>query len=612
MKEYQFAEFVTGGIQNRNRIYNINQFNLNGVRTDCYRSLFLYDQDFKIYVEKTGSVKGFAGKHISDALIFDFDGQDLDKVKKETYNFAMYLYHTFNIPFEYLRIAFSGAKGFHVIIPMQAVTENPQPKDNFYEIYKKIAEDLAKDFKYVDFSIYEPKRIFRMNNTINSKTGLYKIPLVYDELDLMSIEEIKELAKKPRTVDMLPASEITLINSLNELYEKWNAHNFESVEDTHQKNKRSEILSLIENGASEGNRHLALIKLAGIFEENNFDYEFTLSMLKLWNNSNDPPLSFDRLETESKRAFEDLRKKRKNDISEIKIYSLREAEKEYLKYVSQVNNCKVRTGYEAIDKKIRGIMPGETMCILGKTSVGKSAFLQNIGINFIKESNEPVLFFSLEMPVTSVYERAMQIETGLTGYEIENQYSDRNEEIRIKANLLLSSLSNFYVITKTGLTLESINNLIRFAEDNIYHKKTGLVLIDYLSLVKGNGKDLYEQTSRVARGMKDLSKELNVPIIFLSQVTKAKTEYDQLEINSARDSGSVDEASDFVLGLWKQKDKGQEAEQPDIKLNLAILKNRKGGLGKVSVSMSKRSLKVIESELNKSVKNYYETEEDII
>jgi replicative DNA helicase len=114
----------------------------------------------------------------------------------------------------------------------------------------------------------------------------------------------------------------------------------------------------------------------------------------------------------------------------------------------------------------------------------------------------------------------------------------------------------------------------------------------YLSLVRGTGKDLYEQTSRVARGIKDLAKESNVPIIFLSQVTKQFTEYDELQINSARDSGSVDEASDFVLALWKEKDKRDE--QPDIPQMLGILKNRKGGLGKIKIEMDKRSLKILE------------------
>ena len=463
------------------------------------------------------------------------------------------------------------------------------------------------------FSIYESKRLLRILNTQHSKSDLYKIPLLFNELDSFTIDEIKELAKKPRDINSLSINELTIVKGLNELYQKWNDNNFNKqiAADSQNNSKRNEILDLITNGAAEGNRHSSLIKLTSIFEKQNFDYDFTFEMLRLWNKQNKPPLSDERLETESKRCFEDLRKKKKEDISGVKIYNLREAEKEYESYISRIETCKVKTGFNLIDKKIRGIMPGETMCILGKTSVGKSAFLQNIGINFCKESKEPVLFFSMEMPITSVYERALQIESGLTGYEIESQYKRNSQEIKKKTNLIFTNISNFYTIEKSGLNLEQIKNLTRTAEEYIYHKKTGLILIDYLGLIKGNGKDIYEQVSRIARSTKDLAKELNVPIIFLSQVNRNYKEYDELEINAARDSGAIDEASDFVLAIWKEKDKRPETEQTDIKLKLGILKNRKGGLGKISITMDKKSLKVleVESKFTEPIKSYYEKDD---
>jgi len=216
---YLYADYAIGHTSKRNNIQNIKDFKLNGIVTDCYRSIFLFDEGFKEYVDRTGSISGYAGKHTSDALVFDFDGENLEAVRDETYKFVMYLYHTFDIPFEYLRIAFSGSKGFHVTLTMAAFTDKQQPKEDFYKIYKGIAEDLAGEFKFIDFSIYERSRLFRMINTINSKSGLYKIPLVYDELE-MSIDEIKALAKKPRTIEQLSISEIEVVQPLNDLYEK--------------------------------------------------------------------------------------------------------------------------------------------------------------------------------------------------------------------------------------------------------------------------------------------------------------------------------------------------------------------------------------------------------
>lgn len=586
---YIYADYAIGHASKRNNIQSIKDFKLNGVITDCYRSIFLFDEGLKEYVDKTKSITGYSEKHISDSLVFDFDGEDLDRVKKEAYNFCNYLYHEYEIPYEYLRIAFSGSKGIHITIPMQAIC-NPEPKEDFYKIYKGMAEDLSKGFKFVDLTIYDKARLFRITNTINSKSGLYKIPLCFDELEGFTADEIKELAKSERKIESFPISEIGQVKYLNDLYEKWNDHQFDFIEPT----KRDEIIELIQGGLSEGSRHEALIRITGSLQNKGMDYEFILEWLKHWNKSNNPPLLVDRLEAESRRVFNDNIKKITVDRKEI--LTLRDASKIYEDYVHNIIKCKIKTGFGKIDDRIRGIMPGETMCVLGKTSVGKSAFLHNIGLNYAKESKEPVLFFSMEMPTTSVYERTLQIETGYSGYNIENFTRENDIELKAKANLIFSELSNFYIITKNGLNLNQIKEFILFGEKNIYHQKTGLVLIDYLGLVKGEGKDLYEQTSRVARGMKDLAKEINIPIIFLSQVTKQFTEYDELQINSARDSGSVDEASDFVLAIWKEKDKRPESEQTDIPISLAILKNRKGGLGKITVRMQKRNLKILEDD----------------
>ncbi len=304
--DYCYAEFVTGGTYHSNKIYKINEFKLNGIITDCYRSLFLHNEDFKYYVDKTGSVKGYSGKHIADSIVFDFDNEkNLQEAKDEAVKFCLHLYHTYEVPYEFLRISFSGNKGFHICIPIQAVCA-PEPKDNFYEIIKNIVKDIADGFKFLDYSIYDETKLLRILNTKHSKTGLFKIPLMFDELDCFPIEEIKKLAKNSREIDSLSVNELTTVKGLNELYHKWNNHNFDNQQQNfNSQPKRNEILDLITNGAAEGNRHLALIRLTAIFEDRDFDYDYTLAMLRLWNDKNKPPLTDNRLEAESKRAFDD-------------------------------------------------------------------------------------------------------------------------------------------------------------------------------------------------------------------------------------------------------------------------------------------------------------------
>lgn len=574
------AEYVIGGIQNRNKIYEVNNFSLNGIRNECYRSLFLFDKDLKFYVERTGSVKGFAGLHTADAFVFDFDSEDLDTAKREASNFCDYLFAEFDLPSENLRISFSGSKGFHICIPCEVVGKMKMRND-FSQIYKNFCCELAEGFK-IDTSIYELRRIFRMVNTINDKSGLYKIPLTYSELKKLSIEEIKSLAKHERNIEQLPVSEIQINEHLKALWLKWSSYKEKHIQND------SSVAELL-NGVSHGGRNNAAIKLAGLLIDKGLNENLIEGFLSLWNEKNSPPIETNELQRLIHGAY-----KRYGETEKPKVMNFEEGFKIYHSYSTDTQK-RAKTGFELIDTKVRGISPGETCCILGRTSVGKSALLQNIGMNYAKESKEPVVFFSMEMPITSVIERAIQIEFEITGYEIENSLADgdmfRSESILNKAKALFTKIPNFYTIEKSGLNLASIKSIIEFCEHNIYYKKTGLVLIDYLGLITEKGANIYEAMSRVARGVKDVAKDLNVPIIYLNQVNNKYSEYDALDSGAARDSGSIIEASDFVLGIWKKRTNEESSEIP---MHLGIIKNRKGGTGVIDVTMSRQSLRFTE------------------
>ena len=244
MNEFSYCEYVVGGLQNRNRIFGKQDFRLDSVRVDCFRSLFLFDENLKGWVERTDSVSGYGGKHTADMLVFDFDCDDLDAVRPEVVKFSRYLETEFELPLDYIRLAFSGAKGFHVSMPMEAVGD-VTPATNFWQVYRAMCHDLADGFKYVDFKIYEPRRLFRILNTINSKSELYKIPLTLDELDSLSGTKIKELAKQARRVDTLPSTEMRPVPGLREVYKKWASHDFTLSERTRPKEAESDLLQLL-------------------------------------------------------------------------------------------------------------------------------------------------------------------------------------------------------------------------------------------------------------------------------------------------------------------------------------------------------------------------------
>jgi len=596
MEQFNYAEYVVGGLTNRNAIFRTSDFKLNGERVDCFRSLFLCDEGLQEYVRRTGSVASYAGEHTSDALIFDFDGVDLNAVKKSALTFCQYLRAQFDLPLSHVRIAFSGSKGFHVSVPITVFGE-VAPRRDFYKVYKGIAEDLADGFEYVDRSIYERRRIMRMANTINSKSGLYKIPLSFGEFEIRTIAEIVEMAHEVREVEHLPASEMLPIEPLRAIYQKWASTNFDRMERRHPSTNptEGELASLL-RGVPKGERNCSAMKLVGFYLSKGFDQAMALEHARLWNLQNQPPMEAGELDRLVAGAY--MRYRRNEPVPEV--YDLQQAERIYREYAKTLDKCSVKTGFPTIDQKMRGIMPGETVSILGKTAVGKSGVLQQIGLHHAEVSGEPVLFFSLEMPITSVFERALQFEIGISGREVESAYRSDDPELAIQANLVFAKVPNFYTVTRSGLTVETIKRIVLHCEQNVYRRKTSLILLDYLGLVQERGTDIYQQISRVARSLKDAAKELNVPVIYLSQVNRKFKDCDPLEIGAARDSGAVDEASDFVLGLWREQPAGFGLSL-EIKLVLGLLKNRKGGTGEVGVVMDKRTLRFAERTRDKSL-----------
>jgi hypothetical protein len=502
----------------------------------------------------------------------DFDG-DLERARQEADAIVGKLNVLYSVPANYMRLAFSGSKGFHIVIPIEAFTNNPRMELDFFRVFLGVAHDLLDGFEGVDFKIYESKRIFRMSNTINAKTGLYKIPITLAELRDLSIEQIQELAKSPRRIDFLPTDEISPVEQLSEIYEK------------HRRSKKepqkAEGAGLIA-GKLSGGRNDALTKLTGLYISTGFDEEFTLEFMRLWNEKNAPPLDDDELKETISKQFRLYGRKK-----EIVIHNLREAGARYRDYVKRLQYARVNIGFGEIDAMTRGIAPGEVMNILGKTSVGKSALIQNIARNYAQSSGEPTVFFSMEMPETLVFERNYQMEVGQTGYEVEKAFSiGHDDDIEKHIETAFEATPSLYLVDQSGLTLDDITRYIQHGENETYKRKTGLILIDYLGLISHPGQ-IYEAMSKVARGIKNLAKDNDVPIVSLVQISSAKQPTDKVELSDARDSGAIEEASDYLLGVWRDE---MQTDSARVRLKIGLLKNRKGALGGWPMTMERSSL----------------------
>jgi replicative DNA helicase len=256
------------------------------------------------------------------------------------------------------------------------------------------------------------------------------------------------------------------------------------------------------------------------------------------------------------------------DISHI--YDVDDMISSYENHIENLKQNTLKTGITHIDNEIRGVAPGEVLTIIARAGSFKTALLQNLLLNHAKTSDSIAAFFSLEMPVPMVFERYQQMVNSYTGRKVEKIYSE--EDTTISSTLIREKLKNLVVIP----VKVSLANIARYIP--LIQRKTGrdvsVIGIDYMGLVDGKGEGEYDRISKVATDTKDMAKELNLPVIMISQTNrKGGTGEQRIQIDQGRGSGAIEEGADFILGMW------QQTVNDNTEVICSILKNRKGKKG---------------------------------
>lgn len=601
---------VTNWVSHSNKIVPVNEVNQHIKQGGVgFRSLFVYTEDFKNYVEKNKTTEDYEGLHFADYLIFDFDGkvENFNEVRKETIKFIDTLINAYDCDYESIYVAFSGNKGFHVALPFNVVTEEIEFTKNFHNTYRMFVEELTKGFKFIDLGIYNPVRIFRITNTKHNETNLFKIPLTINELRDESID-IKQLATKRRNIDRTSPDEFGVCDYLNKI---WNLVNKLSVIEKKEAQPKSEntFQRALTSKPEVGGRHDALTKIVGYLIDRNVGVNEAMAICETWDKQLSDPLG-DRLRVDVEgmyKSYWDRRPQAKQEeeipLSQLLVYGdgYTDAYNKHIARIAQYG--RIKTGYDVIDEPMRGGIAGEVGVIVGKTSVGKSAFAQNIAINNT-EFGRLNLFLSLEMPIATVAERNLQMLLNKTGRHIEEQKLKGDQYIEdeiIRAN---QTLERFITLPLQGTRYEMIEKYIKGTEDH-FGEKLDLVIIDYAGLIKFEGGSLYEQQSGIAKDLKALSGRTETMIWTLAQVSKTYKETDPLDLDATRDSGVVVEASDYVIGWWRANRFNPEG----IELDGSLLKNRNGSRVDLSARYSRKSLRyTVENRIQLQEREREETE----
>lgn len=332
-------------------------------------------------------------------------------------------------------------------------------------------------------------------------------------------------------------------------------------------------------GCNTGNRNSTGTKIAGYYI-NRLSPAATMQILKLWNDRNTPPLPQAELQTiinSVSRYKPESAKNPRVDIAHV--YDAGRMIEEYKKYVAGLKNNRFLTGINQIDKLIRGVGSGEVMTIIARAGSFKTALLQNMLKSYVKSSEFAAVFFSIEMPVHSVTERSIQMGGRMSGYEVERIFSSQDSQVEVIETVFRDDLKNIFVVP-VKVSLSDIGAYIQLIQ-NEHNVRIGVIGIDYMGLIDSPGNNEYEILSRVAREAKDAAKLMNLPVVILSQISRKGGDGEiEVSLDMARGSGAIEEAADFILGLWQAKrDETASDDNAEYDLICRILKNRKGPKG---------------------------------
>ncbi|MGH1707562.1 replicative DNA helicase [Enterococcus gallinarum] len=250
------------------------------------------------------------------------------------------------------------------------------------------------------------------------------------------------------------------------------------------------------------------------------------------------------------------------------------------------------TGYAALDKMTAGLQKEELIILAARPAVGKTAFALNIAQNVGTKTDCSVAIFSLEMGAESLVNRMLCAEGSIEASHLRT--GQLSEEEWRNLIVAMGSLSNasIYIDDTPGIKISEIRARCRkLAQEK---GNLGLILIDYLQLIEGTGRENRQQeVSEISRQLKKLAKELKVPVIALSQLSRGVEQRQDKRpvLSDIRESGSIEQDADIVAFLYRddyyqregdEEDGGEEPQNNNV-IEVIIEKNRSGARGTVEL-----------------------------
>ncbi|WMJ24129.1 replicative DNA helicase [Paludicola sp. MB14-C6] len=238
------------------------------------------------------------------------------------------------------------------------------------------------------------------------------------------------------------------------------------------------------------------------------------------------------------------------------------------------------TGFSSLDYLISGLNKSDLILVAARPGMGKTSFALNIATNVALKSKKDVAVFSLEMSNEQLVTRVLSSEARIKSEQLRKGTLSGDEWVKLATSAEVLSKTNMYLDDTAGITVAEMKAKLRRL------RNLGLVVIDYLQLMSSGKRteNRVQEISQMTRNLKIMAKELNVPVILLSQLSRAAEQRQghRPMLSDLRDSGSIEQDADIVLFLYREGYYEEDVENKCL-AQCIVAKNRHGSTGDVDI-----------------------------
>ncbi|WP_077533103.1 replicative DNA helicase [Massiliimalia massiliensis] len=239
------------------------------------------------------------------------------------------------------------------------------------------------------------------------------------------------------------------------------------------------------------------------------------------------------------------------------------------------------SGFSRLDAMMTGLNKSDLILLAARPGMGKTSFALNIATNVAKKYEKDVVVFSLEMSSEQLVSRILSSEAQISSQDLRLGKLSPDQWVQLAASADILSKTNMYLDDTPGITVAEMKAKVRRL------KNLGLIVIDYLQLMTGSGRseNRVQEVSKITRNLKIMAKELNIPVIVLSQLNRSAEQRPDHKpmLSDLRESGSIEQDADIVMFLFRAGYYDKEIENPNV-AQCILAKNRHGSTGEVDLS----------------------------